>query len=795
MKRKHLIIIFAVGIFFIAGFLLGGSNKKKANEFNRGNKITVSGQLKNSKKELLKKKEIVITNKTESITVTTDNLGYFHTHLEKDSEYTLKTSELTGKITAKNDSKVNIAMTNGELNLGKVIETDSSVTVLQNKAIELDNKNFIYEVAPDLSNVTLYAGKKKQEKIDLLIGDVIAIPASPEYISGLGLTITAITKKDGNYLLSTKQAEFKDIVKSFDTKKNGHVTDIKEAPIEVADDIDFIDAQNQAVAWVPPEINSTTKLTFDKTFKYPSKKETEKKKEKTHLDPPSKEEKKKAAKIALELKAGLEGNIKLDVHLDTGNLSKMTTLATANLDFKANFKLDGSAEATQTKYIFKVLVPSVSPYVGVSIPVYLKYDTSGKVSVTYDLNVPFDDVAFGIKDGKLINESTNKFAEGLKKANKQKEVKPEDFYTEDTKTTTNFKVKAGPMIGVCLTGLTFVDIIELDAFVGPSEELQIKAEKGTTLIDNQLALINISIEVDPKILKPLIKLFPDSLNTEGNINLLSTELLKNQSMWLLGGNYSELLTIMDEAEKIAQNPDFNQATDYQKLLDLIDGNAPENKEFSFSEIRKRSSDTLFSVKIVNHSTKLFTSQKEIDAFKQVIEETIKSVKKEKKETSKFDSLPQSTQFVVIQSLKDDRILYSESGPEFFQESTIRYFEDTKRMQFMIHSGAGVGHPAISWILNQDTVTFIDSIRRTSFDEYTKEIPINDASATVSKKDLYDLYIRLQPQYDKWAAGITVKNIPNDDFSNKNVPEGIEERTTEEKIALPKPSSLSLKGRT
>lgn len=796
------IVLIAGGVFF------GWWKINKEESFERKNKVTLTGQLEDKDGKLLNNQEIKLSYKKEEIKVKTDNSGYFYTHIEKNKEYDLSSKELEGTILAKNDDAVKTTMKKGSYFSGKKIDTDDTVTVLRNKAIELDPDNFIYEVASDYREVTIFSGKEKNEKLDFLIGDIITIPAQVDYISGLGLKIIAIEKESGNYILTTEQAAVEDVLKSFETKGDGYEIDVKDAYLELGDDVQLLDEGQQGVAWEKPKIKGEIDKSFTDKVKitYPSDKLKKfNKKKRSHEDQDD---------LSFEMTNKIKGTISLNINIDFDTLENATILASNKIELESNVKLKVKKNLYKNPdkiEIFNLIPKSLPSYVSLEIPFYAKIGAAGEFSIENKFELPTVKSEFGIKKGNLVNPiPTVPNEKSLALGNSDELVD----VTQEIKQ--GFEMYFGLGIGVRLKTLTVIPIVELDIFAGPSVQCSVteQLKDKTSLIQYERTLLKFSFEIDPKIFGPILTVILPKQDIEGQrskinkfkvnegIEVFSKKIGEKNGSWLAGGDYNDLLSVMDKAENLVDTEESIDSEDYRELVSLVKGEHERNEGITFEQMRAEFEKILPSVLTTNgkKAKQLFTTQKAINEFTEYIEELLSTVAVEIEETSKsssknFDQLPQATQFVVISSLLDSRLtnlIYD--GPEVFNNGgTIgaTYYEDTQRFSFQAHSGAGVGHPIIDWEIRENDVLFIQSIHRSSFDEYEKKLPKNEVSGSISKSDLFELYERYAEHYDKWGAGTSVKKESIDPKEYLNESEAMSEKTTIREIILPSIDDIEL----
>lgn len=151
------------------------------------------------------------------------------------------------------------------------------------------------------------------------------------------------------------------------------------------------------------------------------------------------------------------------------------------------------------------------------------------------------------------------------------------------------------------------------------------------------------------------------------------------------------------------------------------------------------------------------------------------------EDDSFNDLPLETQFVVINSLMDSRILSWEDEASITQAfmSFVMYYEDVQRFSYQVHSGAGTGHPEYHWSLADDSVTFEVGYVGSGAGKLIKLLPENEEQTTFQKADLYEVYLQFQNRFEIWAEDVDMQTASgSEDMSEARFEEFSGETSTD-----------------
>lgn len=158
-------------------------------------------------------------------------------------------------------------------------------------------------------------------------------------------------------------------------------------------------------------------------------------------------------------------------------------------------------------------------------------------------------------------------------------------------------------------------------------------------------------------------------------------------------------------------------------------------------------------------------------------------------TYQFNELPLETQFVVINSLMDERMFDTQLSEAY--TNFVTYYEDIQLLSYQVHSGAGVGHPMNYWTIYEDRVVFQFSDVRVAVNELVRQLPENEMVATIPKSELYDLYLDYDYDYDRWAEGVEIDFAPQSEEDSEETFEDYEENgiASTEIVDFPSPHTI------
>ncbi|MFK4565533.1 hypothetical protein [Enterococcus sp. UD-01] len=168
-------IFFSGQSFDFSGFMLTDTPEE----------ITVSGYALDTKTQPLANQTFTLSlaNQTNE-KITTDQSGYFFTHLIKGKTYELRGEQLMLTLTAKNQTDIEVKAQKGQLKLGR--------TITEEKGKEQLKSSTIYLAATDFEPVTDTNDKLTLLKnLNIQEGDVLVLPESEAYPKGAAVKVLA----------------------------------------------------------------------------------------------------------------------------------------------------------------------------------------------------------------------------------------------------------------------------------------------------------------------------------------------------------------------------------------------------------------------------------------------------------------------------------------------------------------------------------------------------------------------------------------------------------------------------
>lgn len=151
-------------------------------------------------------------------------------------------------------------------------------------------------------------------------------------------------------------------------------------------------------------------------------------------------------------------------------------------------------------------------------------------------------------------------------------------------------------------------------------------------------------------------------------------------------------------------------------------------------------------------------------------------------TSQFNELPLETQFVVVNSVMDSRMLGYEVVDGYI--NLVTYYTDIQRLSYQVHSGVGSGHPINYWTIYEDSVVFEVAYMGQGAGHLVRQLPENEEVATIQKADLFELYLRLQNEYDIWAEKVEIEFADESEEDSEERFDEFEGTTSTEIVDVP-----------
>ena len=189
-------------------------------------KVAFSGHAYNSLKQVLKNKEIVVSSDNyESETITTEEDGYFFTHLILNETYTLNGEDFEITVTAKSLDEVEVINVKGEIITGKYLsDPEVGDLNLDQSVVYVDNGD--YTITPDSNKVEIPADE------EILTGDIVVLPPSDTHIEGYSFKVTSVNHVDGKTELITEPCRIDEIVEEVNFSGEFDISEMTFIPAE-----------------------------------------------------------------------------------------------------------------------------------------------------------------------------------------------------------------------------------------------------------------------------------------------------------------------------------------------------------------------------------------------------------------------------------------------------------------------------------------------------------------------------------------------------------------------------------
>jgi uncharacterized protein YdbL (DUF1318 family) len=189
-------IFFSGQSFDFSGFMLTDTPEE----------ITVSGYALDAKKQPLANQTFTLSlaNQTNE-KITTDQSGYFFTHLIKGKTYELRGEQLMLTLTAKNQTDIEVKVQKGQLKLGR--------TITEEKGKEQLKSSTIYLAATDFEPVTDTNDKLTLLKnLNIQEGDVLVLPESEAYPKGAAVKVLAIEDDQNKTIVRIETPKIHEVI-------------------------------------------------------------------------------------------------------------------------------------------------------------------------------------------------------------------------------------------------------------------------------------------------------------------------------------------------------------------------------------------------------------------------------------------------------------------------------------------------------------------------------------------------------------------------------------------------------
>lgn len=333
---------------------------KKKDSGSGKEKVALTGYIHDASNQLVKNGEVKLSKENKEVeTVTTDEEGYFFTHVTLGETYTLngKQFEVTVTANALNDFTFNNIQ--GKLSLGKEFVNEDSEASLKPSVVYLDeDKASLETVREDLSQVSF------QEELDIKKDDIIVTPPSERYPNGVALKIVTVQSDSNGTVVQTEQPKLEEVVQTLEGEASvglDQATFIPDAGVSV------IEAPQKKQAFgLEGNVDETlaTKISLGRQIKNGS----------------------------VEMDGFIDFGGKLDIAAAAGaDLSgfytKFDIKATLSQRVHGNISIKGSYDSNEDLRLGEIVVPTPVPMISVNIPVYLVVNVNGEATLKFDASV------------------------------------------------------------------------------------------------------------------------------------------------------------------------------------------------------------------------------------------------------------------------------------------------------------------------------------------------------------------------------------------------------------------------
>ncbi|MBV7392381.1 hypothetical protein KUA55_17105 [Enterococcus sp. ALS3] len=305
-------------------------------------KIAFTGFVYDKNNNILKNTDIKIKNSDNQVTtVTTDDEGYFFTHLILGDTYTLNGENFEVTVTPKDLNKFETKNKYGKIVNGKNISNSNGSMQIQPSTIAIDTNRTNYDISSDYSSITFF------ENIEINAGDILYLEAQDGFEGGLGLQVTSVEKINGRTIAKVQQAELGSVVTSI----QGEVTD---SPVTQAN---FVPATGVAVNDTNQR-RATASTGVSAAIQFDSN------------------------GINVDGSLNINGKMSAEVNIDPFNINNAVIKAQPELSmsFEGDISLTGKKE-TIKKNIGTIYIPTGIPGITANVPIDLVISVEGKVSV------------------------------------------------------------------------------------------------------------------------------------------------------------------------------------------------------------------------------------------------------------------------------------------------------------------------------------------------------------------------------------------------------------------------------
>lgn len=381
------------------------SNQTLVFTYKKLDQVAFTGRAYAANNQLIKNGEIKLSlNNTVIETLTTDDEGYFYTHLVLEKTYTLNDKDFEVTVAANGLNDFTIVNKTGKIDTGNVLAEENGSAEIPASTITLEKEESNYQLSEDFSELTI------DDSAGLNVGDVLYLEPQENYLGGLGLKVITVETINGQSVAQVEQAELEEVV----TTIQGEVSD---AAITQGN---FFPAEGVTVD--SPRLRAQSAgLSTGIQFK--------------------------AGGFSFDGKLKVSGSMDAKVDINPLFLGNATIKAKPKLSVSLDgeMALSGKQE-TITKNIGTIYIPSGIPAVTVNVPVDLVFSIDGTVKVE-----------FGVASTLTVNV-------GYEKGNIIADHKIET--TADSSVKGKITVKAGVQGSVSLAVLTKIEGIKLSVGAG-----------------------------------------------------------------------------------------------------------------------------------------------------------------------------------------------------------------------------------------------------------------------------------------------------------------------------------------
>lgn len=328
---------------------------------------TITGFAYDSSDNPLSDIEVTIKNGNQVVEkLTTDNEGYFFTHLIHGQTYTLNSEKLDVTITPKSSDDIEVVNNVGKISLGRILKSENGSMKLKESTIYLDSNEMEYELSDDYNQLTI------KDDADIKVGDIMVLPPSDSYIGGLAIEVLEVEKGRQHTVLKVKNAELEKALISIE----GTATDI-----DISKGV-FIPVEGIVENEIAPaSIGGEASSEIVKEIKFESG--------------------------ALKFKGniGIKGTVSADVGINWLSIDKSEINISPNLSFSVDSEttLSGKINKVQNIGTIVITIPPL-PFITINIPIDLVFSADGKIKVEAGM-INTVSTKVGCKDGKAYADN------------------------------------------------------------------------------------------------------------------------------------------------------------------------------------------------------------------------------------------------------------------------------------------------------------------------------------------------------------------------------------------------------